>query len=158
MTRRHPPDGIGLYIRTKYRYPRPIVLTERQLIARRANAAKARVVAGQANLQARLGLRPQWRVKAVPTKHRCVATSQRTKQRCRQWALKKPGGGYFRVCWWHGGALALAGGYGYRPESKVIYGRVMTQRQWQRYERKWREQAEVFDASPPPRLKPLYPT
>jgi hypothetical protein len=139
MENRHPPNGIGLYIRPKplYRWKRPIVLTNKQLVARRASLAKARQAACQAHVQVRLGTRPAWQVQPVPTKHRCTAHSKRTKQRCKLWALKKPGGGYFRVCWWHGGAVAMARWYGYRPEYRVINGMRMSARQAARYERKW---------------------
>jgi hypothetical protein len=53
------PDGVGLFLGKEKRYRRPIVLTERQLRARRANMAKARTFACQANIQVRTGLRPE---------------------------------------------------------------------------------------------------
>jgi hypothetical protein len=55
-----PPDGVGHFIPEKRKYRRPIVLTPRQVRARRANMAKALIVACQANLQVLLGLRPDW--------------------------------------------------------------------------------------------------
>jgi hypothetical protein len=146
-----PPDGLGLFVPTKRKYRRPIVLTPRQVAARRANAAKARTFACQANIQARTGLRPQWRIKYVPMHHRCTATSKRTKQRCRQWAMKKPGGGYFKTCYWHGAPGALG-----PVVHKEIYGRRMGPKQIARIEKKWRQRAAESDSSPPKKLPPLY--
>ena len=146
-----PPDGLGLLIREKYRYPRPIVLSPRQVAARRANAAKARTFACQADIQVRAGRRPQWRVQPVPIEHRCTAASKRTKRRCAAWCMKKPGGGYFKTCYWHGAPGALG-----RVEHKVIYGRRMGPKQIARVEKQWRARAAEFDSSPPKKLPPLY--
>src|SRR5262249_4907239 len=101
--------------------------------------------------EARAGLRPEWRTQPVPTKHRCTATSKRTKQRCAQWAMKKPGSGYFKTCYWHGGPSALG-----PVVHKEIYGRRMRPNQIARFERKWRARAAEFDSSPPKKLPPLY--
>jgi hypothetical protein len=146
-----PPDGVGLFVREKVRYRRPIILTEPQLLARRANAAKATIALRQAHLDVRLGLRPKWSVYPVPIKHRCQATSKQTKQRCRRWAMRKPGGGYFATCCMHGAPGALG-----RVEHKVIYGRRMGPKQIARFEKKWRERAEAFDGNPSRKLRPLY--
>jgi hypothetical protein len=65
--------------------------------------------------------------------------------------MKKPGGGYFKTCYWHGAPGALG-----RVVHKVIYGRRMGPKQIARFEKKWRERAEAFDRNPSGKLPPLY--
>jgi hypothetical protein len=72
--------------------PKPQQISERQRVARRANAATARKALKQMHVQLRIGTRPKWQIYTPPLRRRCRAhcrckTYERHGQQCRNWAL-----------------------------------------------------------------------